>query len=389
MKNLRMALLSAVLMPVIANAELVVGVDLSSTGPAAAIGIQSQNAIELWPKTMGGEKVRYIIMDDGSDVSRAVKNARKLTLEDKADLLVGPNLTASALAILDVLRETETPLIALAANGVIVQNPDGTPAFKDPGRRWAFKMPQNDVLMAEVLVKDMLKKGYKNIAFIGFADSYGEGWWSEFNKAAAGKINVVARESYQRTDTSVAGQVLKLMAAKPDAILIAGAGTPSVLPARTLNERGYKGPVYQTHGIGTLEFLQVGGKAVEGTLFPTGPGVVAHGLPDSNPVKKVALDFTQKYEAKHGAYTATQFAGDAYGAWMLADQAVARALKTGAKPGTVEFRRALRDELEQTKELIVPNGVLNITPENHQGFDGRAAVMGIIKNGRFQYADEN
>ncbi|MCQ9329832.1 ABC transporter substrate-binding protein [Pelistega suis] len=388
MKKLRTALLATLCIPALASAELVVGVDLSSTGPAAAIGIQSQNAINLWPDTLGGEKVRYIILDDGSDVSRAVKNARKLTLEDKADLLVGPNLTASALAILDVLRETETPMIALAANGVIVQNPDGTQASADPARRWAFKMPQNDILMANVIVEDMVKKGYKKIAFIGFSDSYGDGWWAEFNKAAGDKLEVVAREAYQRTDTTVAGQVLKLLAAKPDAILIAGAGTPAVLPARTLHERGYTGPVYQTHGIGTLEFLQIGGKAVEGTLFPTGPGVVARGLPDSNPVKKVALDFTEKYEAKYGANTATQFAGDAYGAWVLADQAVARALKSGAKPGTVEFRRTLRDEIEKTSELVVPNGVFNITPQDHQGFDSRAAVLGTIKDGKFEYAGD-
>lgn len=388
MKKLYAALLTTLFMPALANADMVVGVDLSSTGPAAAIGIQSQNAIDLWPQTMGGEKVRYVVLDDGSDVSNAVKNTRKFTSEDKVDLIVGPNLTAAALAMLDVLRESETPMIALAAGGVIVQNPDGTPPAKDSGRRWAFKMPQNDVLMANVIVNDMLNKGYKKVAFIGFADSYGDVWWSEFNKAANAKIKVVARESFNRTDTSVAGQVLKLLSAKPDAILIAGAGTPAVLPERTLRERGYAGPIYQTHGIGTLEVLQIGGKAMEGTLFPTGPGVVARGLPDSNPVKKVALDFTQKYEAKHGANTATQFAGDAYGAWMLADQAVTHALKTGAKPGTVEFRRALRDALENTKELVVPNGVFNITPDNHQGFDHRAAVLGIIKDGQFQYAGD-
>lgn len=368
-------------MPSLALADIVVGINLSSTGPAAAIGIQSQNAIHLWPDTLGGEKARYIIMDDATDVSKSVKNARKLTLEDKVDLMVGPNLTASALAILDVLKETETPMIALAASAAIVEPVD------DPGRRWMYKMPQNDSLMAQVLVDEMVKKGIKKIGFIGYADSYGENWWNEFTKLAKGKVDVVMRESYQRTDTTVVGQVMKLIAAQPEAILIAGAGTPAVLPQRTLKDRGFNGIVYQTHGIGTLEFLQVGGKVVEGTLFPTGPGVVARGLPEDNPVKKVAMDFTEKYEAKYGANSATQFAGDAYGAWMVADQAVERALKTGAKPGTIEFRRALRDTIEQTNELVVPNGVLNITPQDHQGFDARAAVMGQIKDGKFQYAE--
>jgi branched-chain amino acid transport system substrate-binding protein len=144
--------------------------------------------------------------------------------------------------------------------------------------------------------------------------------------------------------------------------------------------------IYQTHGIGTLEFLQLGGKDVEGTLFPTGPGVVARELPETNTVRGVALAFTENYETKYGPNTMTQFAGDAMGAWMLLDQAVARALKTGAKPSTIEFRQALREALENTKNLTVPNGVLNVTPEDHQGFDQRARVMATIKNGKFSYA---
>ncbi len=364
------------------QAEVVVGVNVSATGPAAAIGIQSQNAMTLWPETLGGEKAKYIILDDGTDVSKAVRNVRKLTSEDKVDIIIGPNTTAAALALLDVLKETQTPLIALAASSSIVEPAD------DPGRRWVFKMPQNDGLMADVLIDEMIKKGYKTVGFIGFADSYGENWWKEFTSRLDGRIEVVARESFQRTDSSVVGQALKLISAKPDAILVAGAGTPAVLPEKTLKDRGYKNPIYQTHGIGTLEFLQVGGKSVEGTLFPTGPGVVARGLPDSNPVKEVAMNFTERYEAKYGPNTATQFAGDAWGAWIVADKAVSRVIKKGIKPGTVEFRNALRDEIENTKDLIVPNGVLNITPRDHQGFDTRAAVMGTIKDGKFVYAGE-
>ncbi|WKU20764.1 ABC transporter substrate-binding protein [Advenella alkanexedens] len=366
----------------VSQADVVVGVNVSATGPAAAIGIQSQNAMSLWPETLGGEKAKYIILDDGTDVSKAVRNVRKLTSEDKVDIIIGPNTTAATLALLDVLKETQTPLIALAASSSIVEPAD------DPGRRWVFKMPQNDGLMADVLIDEMVKKGHKTIGFIGFADSYGENWWKEFTSRLDGRLEVVARESFQRTDSSVVGQALKLISAKPDAILVAGAGTPAVLPEKTLKDRGYKNPIYQTHGIGTLEFLQVGGKSVEGTLFPTGPGVVARGLPDSNPVKAVAMDFTERYEAKYGPNTATQFAGDAWGAWIVADKAVSRVIKKGIKPGTIEFRNALRDEIENTKDLIVPNGVLNITPADHQGFDARAAVMGTIKDGKFVYAGE-
>ena len=364
----------------VAQAEITIGIDLSSTGPAAAIGIQSANAIRLWPNTIAGQPAKYIILDDATDVSRAVTNFRKLTAENKVDAIVGPNITPAALAGLDVLQETGTPMIALAASAAIVQPPN------DPKRRWAFKLPQNDALMAGALVEDMRKRGIKTVGFIGFADSYGEGWWKEFSALAQDNPKVVAQERFQRNDQSVTGQVLKLIAAKPDAILIAGSGTPAALPQKTLVARGYKGMIYLTHGIGTLEFLQIGGKDVEGTLFPTGPGVVARELPADHPARPVAMDFMEKYEAKYGPNTMTQFAGDAWGAYLLLNDAVARALKTGTKPGTPEFRAALRDALENTQNLVVPNGVLNISDKDHQGFDDRARVMGTIKDGKFAYA---
>ena len=376
----RWAAAALVALPTVATSQVTIGVDLSSTGPAAAIGIQSANAINMWPNTLGGQPARYVILDDATDVSKAVRNMRKLTSEENVDAIVGPNTTAAALAGLDVLTETGTPMIALAANAVIVE------PQSDPKKRWAFKMPQNDTLMADVLVEHMRAHGVKTIGFIGFADSYGESWLKEFTQAADGNPAIIATESFQRNDASVMGQALKVMAARPDAVLIAGAGTPAALPQKTLIERGFDKPIYQTHGIGTLEFLQLGGKDVEGTLFPTGPGVVARGLPDDNPVKAVALDFTERYEAVHGRNTLTQFAGDAWGAWQMLDGAVERALKGGAKPGTPEFRAALRDELEQTHELTVPNGVLNLSAENHQGFDERARVMATIKDGAFVYA---
>jgi branched-chain amino acid transport system substrate-binding protein len=331
-----------------AYAQIKVGVTISTTGPAAAIGAPTRNAMLLWPKEVAGQKVEYIILDDGSDTTNAVRNLRKLTAEEKVDIVVGPNTTPNALAMLDALAESQTPMVALAASASIVEP-------QDARRAWAFKMPQNDTHMTTILTQHMADNGIRTVAFIGFADAYGEGWWREFSKLAeVRKLKIVANERFARTDTSVTGQVLKIMAAKPDAVLVAGSATPAVLPQKTLVERGYQGRIYQTHGIGTLEFLKVGGKDVEGTFFPTGPAVVAKQLPANNPVKKVALDFTQRYEAAYGEGTVTQFAADAWGAWMLIANAVPQALKT-AKPGTVEFRTALRAALENTRELTVPH----------------------------------
>ena len=378
--SLRTAVVTALsLSSMVAQAQIRVGINLSTTGPAAAIGASSRNAIMLWPKEIGGKKVEYILLDDASDPGNAVKNARKLITEEKVDVIVGPNTTPSALAMLETVAENETPMITLAASASIVEPMDAK-------RAWVFKMPQNDTHMTTILTQHMADHGVKTVAFIGFADAYGEGWWREFSKVAELRhIKIVANERFARTDTSVTGQVLKIMAAKPDAVLIAGSGTPAVLPQKTLVERGYKSQIYQTHGIASLEFLKLGGKDVEGTLFPTGPAVVAWQLPEKHAVKKVSTDFVRQYEAAYGAGSATQFAGDAWGAYMLLANAIPLALKT-AQPGSKAFRLALRTALENTKGLVVPQGVINMSATDHVGLDQRSRVMGKIQGGKFVYA---
>lgn len=378
----RLTKLSCLTLAILASpafAQIKIGVTISTTGPAAAIGIPSKNAMLLWPKEIAGQKVEYIILDDASDVSNATRNMRKLTEEEKVDAVIGPNTTPNALAMLDIAAESGTPLITLAASAAIVEPVDAK-------RAWAFKMPQNDSHMSAIIAQHMADNGIKTIGFIGFADAYGEGWWREFSKAAeTRKLNIVAGERYARNDTSVTGQILKIMSARPDAVLVAGSATPAVLPQKTLVERGYKGRIYQTHGIGTLDFLRIGGKDVEGTFFPSGPGVVAKTLPDSHPVKKQAMDLLKRYEAAYGPDSMTQFAADAWGAYMLLANAVPQALKT-AKPGTSEFRAALRKAIENTRNLAVPQGIINMSPTDHVGLDQRSRVMGRIVGNKFTYA---
>ncbi|MGR3907844.1 ABC transporter substrate-binding protein [Burkholderia sp. SR8] len=364
-----------------AHADLKVGVDLSSTGPAAVIGITSKNAILMWPKTIAGQPVQVTVLDDASDPGTAVRNIRKLVDEDHVDVVVGPNITPAALAALDAVAAAQTPMITLVGSGAIVEPQEGA-------RTWAFKMAQSDSAMADVMTRYMANHGVKTVGFIGFADSYGDSWLNEFSRfAEVRKIRVIATERFNRTDASVTGQALKLIAAKPDAILIAGSGTPAVLPQRTLIERGYKGAIYQTHGIATPEFIKLGGKDVDGTLFPTQPVVVARTLPADHPARKAALAFVDAYEAKYGAGTVTQFAGDAAGVYPRLADAVGRALKT-AQPGTPAFRAALRRELERAHELVVPNGVVNTSNKDHVGLDQRASVMGIVKHGQFVYLSQ-
>ena len=351
-------------------ADITIGVSVSATGPAASLGIPEKQTFALLPQTIGGEKVRYIVLDDATDTSTAVKNARKLTGEDKVDALIGSTATPTSMAILEVAFESKTPQISMA--------PFAPAADKAP---WVFITPQNFNQMAIAIANHMAANNIKTVGFIGYADAYGELWLKGMQDAASAKgIAISAVERYQRNDTSVAGQALKLLAAKPDAILIAGSGTPAVLPQSTLIERGYKGKFYQTHGIANRDFLRVGGKNVEGTIFPVGPMLLAEQLADNHPSKKPALEYIKLYEAAHGANSRSTFGGHGWDAYLLLNRAVPEALKK-AKPGSAEFRAALRDALENVADLPAVHGVFNMSAKDHNGLDARAAVMATVENG--------
>ncbi len=358
-------------------ADINVGVSVSATGPAASLGIPEKNTIDLLPKTIAGEKINYIVLDDATDPTVATRNIKKFVAENKVDVVIGSTTVPNSLAMTPVAAENETPMISLAGGAAVVEPVDAK-------RAWVFKTAQNDAHMATAIVQHMSEKKMQTVAYIGFADAYGEGWYKEFAKVAELKqLKVVANERYQRNDTSVTGQILKILAAKPDAVLIGGAGTPAVLPQKTLKEKGYKGVIYQTHGVANNDFLRVGAKDVEGAILPVGPMVVATQLPADNPVKKSALDYVGRYEAAHGKGSVSSFGGHAWDAGVLLGATVPVALKK-AKPGTPEFRKALRDALEGVRNLPAAHGIFNLSPQDHQGFDQRARVMAVIENGTWK-----
>ena len=362
----------------LALADINVGVTVSATGPAASLGIPEKNTVALMPKEIAGEKVNYIVLDDASDTTNGVSNMRKLISENKVDIVLGSSTSPVSLAMIDVAAETKTPMISMAASARIVEP-------MDDKRKWVFKTPQNDIMMSLAIAEHMAASGAKTVAFIGFSDAYGEGWYSEFAKAAElKKLKIVANERYSRTDTSVTGQVLKIMAAKPDAILIAGSGTPAALPQKALKERGFAGKYYQTHGVANADFLRVGGKDVEGTLLPAGPVLVADQLPDSHPVKASAVAYVKAYEAAHGKGSVSTFGAHGWDTGVLMAAAVPDALKK-AKPGTPEFRAAMRDALENLKEVPGAHGIFTMSPTDHLGLDQRASVMVKIENGTWKY----
>jgi branched-chain amino acid transport system substrate-binding protein len=258
------------------------------------------------------------------------------------------------------------------------------PPLPPERHHWTFVVPQPTELMMGAIAEQMKARGIKTIGYIGFSDTWGDLVLKalEFHAASAG-YKILTNERYARADTSVTGQVLKIMAANPDAVVVGGSGTGGALPHIALVERGYKGPIYHNHGTVNAEFIKVGAKNVEGAFAVTGPLIVPEELAANFPTKAVSLDFTRRYEAAFGAGARNAFAGYSYDGYLLLNAAVPAALKK-AKPGTAEFRDALRASLENVKNLIGSHGVYNMTPSNHNGLDERARVLVKVENGAWR-----
>jgi branched-chain amino acid transport system substrate-binding protein len=241
--------------------------------------------------------------------------------------------------------------------------------------------------MAHPIVEHMKKTGIKTLGFIGYTDAYGELWLKEITaQAEKAGIKLIATERFARTDTSVTPQALKLVSANPEAMLVVASGSGAAMPHKALIERGYKGKIYQTHAAATPDLVRIGGKDVEGSFVVSGPAVIAEQLADKHPSKKVAVDFVTKYEASVGKGTRNQFAGHAYDAQIVLEKVLPIALKK-AKPGTPEFRAALRDGMETMGRTIFSHGVMNWTKDDHWGYTNETGVLLKVVDGKFIVED--
>jgi branched-chain amino acid transport system substrate-binding protein len=372
-----LTLVSFFILSSVAMADITIGVDISTTGPASSLGIPQKNALEFAPKTIAGQKINYVVYDDATDTTTAVQNIKRLITDDKVDLIIGPSTTPTTMSVIEVVTEAKVPMISMASASPIVQ-----PVEK---RKWIFKVTANDDVMASVMVDHMAKHGIKTVSIIATDDPYGESNVKAFNNIAGKKgIKTLAIEKFKKNDTSVTAQVLKVISGKPDAVYVIAAGTPSAMPHAAVIERGFKGKVYQSHGAANSDFLRVGGNALTGGFLPASPVLVAEQLPKNFPNREESLRFVKAYESRFGPRST--FAAHMWDSLGYLKLAVPKALKV-AKPGTPEFRNALRNAIESITNYKGAYALFNVSPADHSGVDPKGMAMIRIENGAWKLED--
>src|SRR5258708_3456726 len=354
------------------TSEVIIGITITTTGPAAALGIPERNALEFVPKEIAGVPLKVIVLDDGGDPTNATTNARRFVTESKADIIMGSSTTPPSIAVSNVANEAGIPHIGLAPFPIIPDRAKGS-----------VGMPQPGPAMGKVLYEHMKAHNVKTVGYIGYSDSYGDLWFNDFKMQAVPMgLTMVDEERFARPDTSVAGQVLKLVAANPDAVLVGASGTAAALPQSALRDRGYKGLIYQTHDAASTDFIRIAGPSAEGVIMASGPVMNPEGQPDSALTKKPGLALNTAYEAKYGPNSRSQFAGHSYDAFEVLKRDLPVALKAG-KPGTPEFRQAIRQAFMSEKEIVASQGVYNWTEKDRSGLDDRSRIILTVKDGKY------
>jgi branched-chain amino acid transport system substrate-binding protein len=352
--------------------EITIGITTTTTGPGAALGIPERNALEFVAKEIAGHPLKVIVLDDGGDPTTATTNARRFVTESKADIIMGSALTPSTIAVSNVANEAGIPHLGLAPFPITPER-----------AKWSVAMPQPIPIVGKPIYEHMKAHNVKTVGYIGYSDSYGDLWFNDFKAQGVPMgMTLADEERFARPDTSVTGQVLKLVAANPDAILVGASGTAAALPQTELRERGYKGLIYQTHGAASMDFIRIAGKAAEGVIMVSGPVMDPEDQPDEAQTKKPGLALVKAYEAKYGPNSRSQFAGHSFDAFLVLERVVPVALKT-AKPGTPEFREAIRQALLSEREIAASQGVYNFTEKDRYGLDERSRILLTVKDGKY------
>ena len=360
-----------------------IGAVASATGPASALGEPEANTLKLLQDEynaaggINGVPVEIIFLDSATDSAQALTSVTRLIEENDVHAIICCTTSGNSMAILDTVQGAEVPMISMASIAPIIEPVEE--------RYWVFKTPQIARVVLEAVIADIVAEGGERVSFIAQEGAFGEEGASRFAEfAPVAGLEIVASEAYNRSDTNFTAQILKAVSSQPDAVIVWGTVRDSALVIQGLRERGYEGQIYASHGVGNPSFIENGGDAVQGVRIPIGPMVVVGELADDHPVKQVASDYINWYEAAYGEGTASTFGAHAWDAVKLLEKALAELIDEGADlSDTAAARAAIRDKLESMGPMIGVHGTFDYTAEDHMGLDDSGVVLTEVQGNGF------
>jgi branched-chain amino acid transport system substrate-binding protein len=366
-------LLVLILAPSVLLAKSVykIGGIFSSTGRASFLGDPEKKTMEMMVERINasggidGHMLEAVIYDSEGDPAKAVSAVNKLIHKDKVLAIIGPSTTPATMAVVNFAQRARVPLISCAA-GV---------AITSPVKPWVFKTAQSDLLAVAAMYDHMQARGIKKIGILTVSNSFGESGKQQLESQAADNgIEIVRAESFGAKDTDTTAQLTKIKAASPQAIVCWGTNPGPAVVARNVSQLNIDIPLYQSHGVASPKFIELTGDSAEGIVLPTGKILVIDLLDDTDPQKKILMEYRAAYTKAHGGHV-SGFGGYAFDAMNL----LVRALE-----GSGGDTNKIREALENIPPYLGATGEFRFSAKDHNGLSPEAFVMVEIENGTWK-----
>jgi len=184
------------------NEPFVIGGIFSITGPASYLGEPERNSMEMLAEEINSKggiswhPLKVVIYDDEGDVTKARLHAEKLLQKDKAVTIIGPSLTHTSMAVLEITQKAKLPLISCAAGSAI------TSPAKD--RVWVFKTAQTDEMAVARIYQYLQKQDLKKLAILTVSTGFGVAGKAQLlAQAPKFGLTVVAQEVFRSEERRV------------------------------------------------------------------------------------------------------------------------------------------------------------------------------------------
>lgn len=350
-----------------------IGAIFDSSGSASSLGVPERDTVKMLVKKINdkgginGHPIELVLEDSESDETKALLKAKKLIQEDKVLAIIGPSTSGTTMAIVPTAQAGSIPLISSAASVKIVEPVND--------RKWIFKTPQSDTVVAGKIFSYLKTKGLKKVAFMNMNNAYGESGRVEFTKgAAANGITVIAQEKFEAGDKDMTAQLTRIKGLNPDAVVVWAIPPSASTMTKNFRQLGIKAPLIHSHGVGNGAFLELAGPDANGVIFPIGKLLVAADLPDNDPQKQVLTEYINDYKAAYNS-SPNPFGGYAWDGLMMLVKAIEKA---GADPAKI------RDELEKQDSFVGISGIFSMSPTDHNGLTQEDLVLVEIVDGKWQ-----
>jgi len=360
-----------------ASGPIKVGCIFSVTGPASNLGAPEKKTAEMLVEKINaaggvlGRKIQLIVKDSEGSPEKTTSFAKQLIDEDGVLAILGPSTSGESLAIKGICQEAKTIHLSCAAAEKIV----------DPVAPYVFKSAPSDGYAAQWIFRTMKEMGIKRIGVLVSNDGFGLAGRDQLAKfGPQNSIEIAASEVYDKATTDLTGALNKIKGQNVQAVVNWSIVPAQALVAKNMKQLDFDVPLFQSHGFGNIKYVQAGGAAANGTIFPAGRLLVAELLPDSNPQKKLLVEYKKEYEERFHEDAST-FGGHAYDALLILVEGIKKAGSTD--PAKV------RDAIENLQGVAGIGGIFNFSKTDHNGLDMNCFEMQTVKDGKFAFYKRN